>query len=138
MINFKAVPLIFLILFFWQCGVKKYSVALSFPKEMLPHVKVMYEEQCLKGAKLYELNCGNCHNFVVNRREYVPDFKEAQLKGYELRIINKKHEANLPDDRVTEEELAIIMNFLRYKVKNPDAINLSTKKQPVKKVANSQ
>jgi hypothetical protein len=48
----------------------------------------------------------------------VPDFSEDQLRGYELRLTNKKHQAELTDSIVSEEELGVIMTFLRYKTRN--------------------
>lgn len=95
------------------------EVSYEFPAEMLPHVKVGYTEQCEKGKKLYMMNCAGCHNYKKGRRELVPDFRPEQLRGYELRIANAKHEQNMPDSLVSEEELGIIMTFLRYKKKNP-------------------
>lgn len=99
------------------CSTQK-SVAYEFPDAMLPHVKVQYIERFDKGQVLYSINCAKCHNTVKNRKQIIPDFKEDQLKGYELRIVNKKHESSLPDSLVTEEELGLIMTFLRYKKKN--------------------
>ncbi len=96
----------------------RYEVSYDFPKEMLPHVKEQYKAQCERGKILWDQNCARCHNYTEKRKVLVPDFKESQLKGYELRIANAKHESNLPDSLVTEEELSIIMNFLRYKTRN--------------------
>lgn len=100
-----------------MCKVK-YEVKYDFPKEMLPHVKEQYFAQCEKGKILWDQNCSRCHNTIVKKKVIVPDFKEAQLRGYELRVANAKHERNLPDSLVTEEELSIIMTFLRYKKRN--------------------
>ncbi|MCB0397509.1 MAG: hypothetical protein KDD36_12695 [Flavobacteriales bacterium] len=52
------------------------------------------------------------------RKKIVTDFDESQLVGYELRISNARHEENLPDSTVTEEDLTLIMTFLRYKERN--------------------
>jgi hypothetical protein len=107
-------------LFLVMCKVK-YEVKYDFPKEMLPHVKEQYSAQCEKGKILWDMNCARCHNTTVKKKVIVPDFKEAQLRGYELRVANAKHESNLPDSLVTEEELSIIMTFLRYKKRNDPA-----------------
>lgn len=113
----KKLLILLIGLVFVMCKVK-YEVKYDFPKEMLPHVKEQYASQCEKGKVLWDQNCARCHNTVVNKKVIVPDFKEAQLKGYELRVANAKHESNLPDSLVTEEELSIIMTFLRYKKRN--------------------
>lgn len=64
------------------------------------------------------MNCSQCHSKKTKKGELIPDFKEDQLRGYELRIVNQSHESALPDEQVTEEELGLIMTFLRYKRKN--------------------
>jgi hypothetical protein len=97
---------------------KKAKIVYDFPPEMKEHVRVEYEKLCEKGRVLYEMNCAKCHNTVVKGREVVPDFKPEQLRGYELRVANERHESNLPDEQVTEEELGYIMSFLAYKKKN--------------------
>lgn len=100
-----------------MCTAKR-KVAYELPDAMLPHVKVQYAQQCEKGQILYDLNCAKCHSTKVKGKLIIPDFKEEQLKGYELRITNARHESSLPDSLVTEEELGLIMTFLRYKKKN--------------------
>lgn len=51
-------------------------------------------------------------------REIIPDFSDEQLQGYALRIANKQHENNLPDDLVSEVDFGDIMLFLKYKKKS--------------------
>lgn len=110
----KIICLFFLL----SCAVQK-RVEYSFPEGMLTAVKQSYTIQCDKGQTLYHLNCGQCHTKIIGRQMFIPDFKEEQLKGYELRISNAKHASSLPDEKVTEEELGLIMTFLRYKKPNP-------------------
>ncbi len=105
--------------FLVNCSVQK-RIEYAFPEGMLTAVKQSYTIQCDKGQTLYHLNCGQCHTKVTGRQILVPDFKEEQLKGYELRISNAKHASSLPDEKVTEEELGLIMTFLRYKKPNPE------------------
>ena len=90
----------------------------EFPEAMLPHVKEGYRERCNKGQVLYNINCAGCHNVKVKGRSVVPDFKPEDLRGYELRVANPRHESSMPDSLVTEEELGIIMVFLQYKEKS--------------------
>jgi hypothetical protein len=97
------------------CCTSKREVTYVFPEAMLPNVKVAYKEQCDKGKVLFDLNCASCHVKVSGRKKVMPDFKEEQLKGYELRVANAQHANSLPDERVTEEELGLIMVFLKYK-----------------------
>jgi hypothetical protein len=40
------------------------------------------------------------------------------LKGYEIRVSNAQREENMPDEKVTAEELGLISTFLLYKKKN--------------------
>jgi hypothetical protein len=100
------------------CCARQKAVKCEMPSEMLPHVKQHYTAESEKGQKLYDINCGNCHTTYAKRKKIVPDFTPDQLKGYELRLTNKKHQSVLTDSLVTEEELATIMIFLKYKVKN--------------------
>lgn len=87
----------------------------KLPDEMLPHVKVEYEKLCNKGQALYLITCNNCHNKGSKRNIIIPDWTSEQLSGYTLRVSNKRHEENMPDSLVSEEELGIIMTFLSYK-----------------------
>jgi mono/diheme cytochrome c family protein len=100
-----------------SCAVNKKS-EYELPAEMLPHVQAEYSQQCEKGAALYRMSCGNCHNLKIKGKTVIPDFNEEDLKGYALRISNARHEQNMPDSLVTEEDLGIIMTFLRYKKKS--------------------
>lgn len=90
----------------------------EFPAAMAEPVRAEYIKLCDKGQVLYRLNCAKCHNTVVKKKTIIPDFNEDQLKGYEIRVSNAQHEANMPDELVTAEELALISTFLRYKKKN--------------------
>jgi len=110
--------ILFCCLITFLCCKTKQTVVYELPNAMLSHVKIAYAQQCDKGKILYDLNCAKCHNTTVKRKQIIPDFKEEQLKGYELRVVNTKHAENLPDEQVTEEELGLIMTFLRYKKKN--------------------
>lgn len=106
-----------LVLILSMCKSKQ-EVMYEFPDAMLPHVKEQYKVQFEKGKILWEQSCSRCHNTKVKGKKIVPDFREDQLKGYELRIANSRHESELSDSLVTEEELGIIMTFLRYKKRN--------------------
>ncbi|MFL5729857.1 MAG: hypothetical protein ACJ75J_10260 [Cytophagaceae bacterium] len=97
-----------------QCASQKKS-AYNFPAEMSDQVRKDFTAQCDKGKILYEINCGGCHTKKVWGKSVIPDFRPEQLKGYELRITNSRHEASLTDEAVTAEELGLIMTFLSYK-----------------------
>lgn len=103
-----------IILFVIGCTINK-KAAYVFPNAMPEYVQKAYIEQCDKGQILYNLNCAKCHSKKVKNRILIPDFKAEQLKGYELRVTNVKHENQLQDTIVTEEELGLIMTFLKYK-----------------------
>jgi hypothetical protein len=89
-----------------------------FPDEMLPHVQEEYKSRCEKGKILYQINCARCHNTVKGRKEIIPEFDPVKLQGYAIRISNAKHEESMPDSLVTEEELAVISDFLKYRKKD--------------------
>lgn len=99
------------------CQTQK-KAELEFPEAMLPRVKIENEKRSRQGEVLYNMNCASCHNIKVKGKTKIPDFKPEELKGYALRVSNAKHEQNMPDSLVSEEELAIIMTFLNYKKKN--------------------
>ena len=97
---------------------KNKKVAYEFPAAMGETVRAEFAKQCDKGLVLYQINCGGCHNQKVKGKELIPDFTPDQIKGYEIRVTNEKHENSLPDERVTAEELGLISTFLTYKKKN--------------------
>jgi mono/diheme cytochrome c family protein len=108
------------ILCFAQKKPAKYEY--EFPKEMAANIKAEYIKICDKGQALYNLNCAGCHNIPNGKKSIIPDYTPEQLKGYELRVINPKHESDLPDTKVTPEELGNICTFLLYKKKNNTAL----------------
>ena len=91
---------------------------LEFPDAMLPEVQADYRKTCERGYALYKLSCAKCHTSKKWGREIIPDFSDAQLQGYVLRIANKQHENNLPDSLVSEVDFGDIMLFLKYKKKS--------------------
>jgi|GEM_PF-926605 len=100
------------------CAAQKNKKGYELPAAMSPAVATDYSKQCEQGKVLYAINCGACHNKVVKRKTVIPDFTADQLKGYELRVANPKHESSMPDTKVTAEELGTIMIFLSYKTKS--------------------
>lgn len=97
---------------------QKNRVAAEFPKEMQGAVLAEYEKMWDKGRVLWDMNCARCHNTNERRREIVPDFRQEQLIGYELRVKNAQHDTGIAEERVSTEELGLIMTFLTYKKKN--------------------
>lgn len=105
-----------------QCfAQKKQKVTYEFPEQMSPAVQAEFAKLCDKGKILYDLNCAQCHNTKVKGKEVIPDFTQEKLIGYELRVSNQQHEADMPDTKVTAEELGLITTFLTYKKKNEPA-----------------
>lgn len=97
---------------------KEQKIAYEFPAAMAPAVQADFTKECDKGQALYNLACAHCHNKIVNGKTIVPDWTQAQLVGYELRVLNAKHESGIPEENVSAEELGYIMTFLTYKKKN--------------------
>ena len=104
-----------------QCSAQKKAkkVAYEFPEAMAAPVRASFEKECDKGQILYNINCAKCHMTTIDGKQYIPDFTQSQLVGYELRVLNPKHESEIPETTVTAEELGQIMTFLAYKKRNP-------------------
>ncbi|MDX2191229.1 MAG: hypothetical protein SFY32_15350 [Bacteroidota bacterium] len=94
------------------------KVSYDFPKAMSESTKKAFFEQSEKGRILYEMSCAGCHNFKVKRNEYIPDFTPNQLSGYVLRVLNTEHEMGIPEEKITSEDMGLIMTFLTYKTKH--------------------
>src|SRR5262245_12022227 len=110
------ITILFAGIFGLQCfAQKKQKVAYEFPPQMSPAVQAEFAKLCDKGQVLYQLNCAQCHNTKVKGKEVIPDFTQEKLIGYELRVSNQQHEADMPDTKVTAEELGLITTFLTYK-----------------------
>jgi len=96
----------------------KSKVTYEFPAAMAEDVRADFTKQCDKGLVLYELNCGKCHTTTIKGKKVIPDFSEAQMEAYQIRVLNPKHEEELPETSVTSEELSLIFTFFTYKKKN--------------------
>jgi mono/diheme cytochrome c family protein len=107
-----------LYLFFILTGCTAEKMLYDFPEQMRPEVRAEYQKMSDEGYKLYRGNCAGCHTKNVDGKNVIPDFSQDQLRGYELREANKKHEVSLSEAKVTGEELGKIMIFLMYKKKN--------------------
>jgi len=105
------------------------QVTYKLPDAMREEVKVEYAQICDKGYRLYQVNCGGCHTIGKGRRAKIPDFTPEQIKGYEIRMMNKAHEGAMPDSLVSEEELIWISTFLMYKI--PSGIKVVPKTSAV-------
>src|SRR5215213_2567885 len=106
--QFKLVMVAVILISITACAVSKATVEYEFPNEMAEPVKTEFLKICKKGKILYDINCAQCHNIKKGRKEIIPDFSPEQLKGYELRVANAQHEENMPDEKVTAEELGLI------------------------------
>jgi hypothetical protein len=109
--------LIFVTLFAFACT-SMAKVSYEFPNAMAEPVRIEFAKACDKGKILYELNCAGCHNYKKGGKTRIPNFSPEALKGYEIRVSNAQHEENMPDEKVTAEELSLISTFLMYKKKS--------------------
>jgi hypothetical protein len=116
--QFKLLSVAAALILLSACAVSKATVEYEFPNEMVEPVRTEFLKICEKGKILYDINCAQCHNIKKGRKEIIPDFTPDQLKGYEIRISNAQHEENMPDEKVTAEELGLISTFLLYKKKS--------------------
>jgi hypothetical protein len=101
-----------------ECIAQKKKVAYEFPEAMAKPVQAEFAKQCDKGLILYQINCSRCHDIPQGKTSIIPDFTPEQLVGYELRVLNPKHESDLPETNVSAEELGQITTFLTYKKKS--------------------
>lgn len=115
--NILIASLVLMVCFVIACNGSK-TVTYNFPVAMQEPVLTEYVKMFDKGKILFDINCANCHNVKVGKRQIYPDFSSEELAGYNIRILNPKHEDKLTEQTITEEELAIIKVFLAYKKKN--------------------
>ena len=116
--KFKISFFLACLLYLAACVSQQKTIAYSFPEAMTEPVRMEFAKVCDKGKVLYDINCAGCHNIKKGKKQLIPDFTPEQLKGYELRVSNAQHEENMPDEKVTAEELSLISTFLLYKTKN--------------------
>ncbi len=109
--------LILTISVFSMCANKK-SVQFEFPEAMSDTLKSANLANVEKGLALYRISCAKCHTDTVKGKERIPDFTSEQLSNYEFRFANKKHENNLGETQLTQDELILINMFFNYKKKN--------------------
>ncbi len=92
------------------------KILFELPTAMKEEVKTEYRQMCEKGALLYTTHCGGCHDKGSGRKRVIPDFTPEQIKGYEIRVLNKLHESAMPDSLLSADELVLISTFLMYKI----------------------
>jgi mono/diheme cytochrome c family protein len=88
----------------------------QLPTAMREEVKSEYRQLCDKGYLLYTTHCGGCHSIGKGKKKIIPDFSPEQIKGYEIRVMNKQHESSMPDSLLSADELVMISTFLMYKI----------------------
>ena len=74
--------------------------------------------QCERGKELFSLYCASCHN-QGKYKNIIPDFNSSQLSSYVIRLSNSKHDGTLTEEKIPDEELDLIITFLRFKKENP-------------------
>lgn len=94
-------------------------VEYEYPEDVIADTaRQSFVKQFKQGLALYKIGCAKCHTTIVKGKEVIPDFSVPQLMDYEIRIW-PQHQEQLGDTQITDDELAKIVLFLRYKKKNP-------------------
>jgi hypothetical protein len=114
----RHTPLFILLIVLSFAASAQKKVKYDFPEGMADAVKAEYLKRSEKGYILYGINCSACHNTKVGKKEVIPDFTKEQMAKYEMRFTNPSHESSIPETKVTQEEMDLIMTFLKYKAKN--------------------
>ncbi|MFM6984379.1 MAG: hypothetical protein ACKOXF_09610 [Chitinophagaceae bacterium] len=94
------------------------AARVELPAMMSDSLKKVTMEQCNKGMALFIENCSSCHCDTSKKKLTIPDFSAEQLSNYEFRFANKKHEEQLSESQLSQDELVQIITFLTYKKKN--------------------
>ena len=87
--------------------------AFNYPYGLDSNAKPEFKAQYTRGFLLYKEHCANCHG-PNDTKPHADTFNDAQLLNYNLRI-SSEHMAVFRRSSVTEEELNMIMTFLRYR-----------------------
>ncbi len=112
-----ALTIIFISMLIFACSTSKKQVYL-FPTEMSPTTQNAYQDICEKGKVLYNLHCANCHNIKKLGKDIIPDFTFEQLDAYLIRAANERHDSDLTEEKVSAEELGMVITYLTYKPKS--------------------
>lgn len=94
------------------------AARVELPSMMSDSLKKVTMEECNKGMALFIENCSSCHGDSSKKKQTIPDFSPEQLSNYEFRFANKKHEEQLSEAQLSQDELVQIITFLTYKRKN--------------------
>ncbi len=100
------------------------AVSYDYPEDITEAGKKDFVVNFEKGRVLYKITCANCHNSVVDGKTYIPDFSLPQLMDYEIRVQYPAHSEDLKESNMTPLELDLIVDFLRYKKKNPPDVKV--------------
>ncbi|MBC7849691.1 MAG: cytochrome c [Chitinophagaceae bacterium] len=90
------------------------KIAFDYPDDIVDTAKKTFEKQFNQGHAIYIATCGSCHNKAVNGKDVIPDFSLPQLMDYEMRM-SQDHGEQLTDRFISDEEMARVVIFLRYK-----------------------
>lgn len=117
LMNHKLFLLYFFILVsgLFSCVMQPKIQYYPFPEDIAEEARVENLKLIEKGRILYNINCAKCHNKKEKGKIILPDFTHAQLDAYTIRIKNEVHVGELPDSRITPEELEAIQLFFAYK-----------------------
>ena len=113
-LNYILIFIVFLI-GFGACVTQSKVQYYNFPEDISQEAKAANFKMLEKGRVLYNINCAKCHNKKINGKIVIPDFTNTQLESYSIRIQNEVHVNNLPENKLTSEELEAIQFFFSYK-----------------------
>jgi len=113
-INKYLICLLLLSIFIACVSNKNYII----PKGLSTSQKKDFVLQFNQGRTLYDLNCANCHNKIINNKVVEPDFTVEQFEIYKIRIKNEPHVTSLGPQQITPTEINKILFFFINKKKN--------------------
>lgn len=78
------------------------------------------DKELMRGQKLFKTNCSGCHGIFTKGKESVPNFSKTQIEAYESRLLYDDEANHGIMQKITEEELDRILDFLKFRTIKKD------------------